>query len=317
MVNSGTEATLSAIRLARGATGRDAIVKLEGCYHGHADSLLVAAGSGVASLAIPGSPGIPKDLASLTYLAPFNDSSALERLFQERGRSVAALILEPVAGNMGVVPPEPGYLETARRVTREAGALLILDEVMTGFRVSYGGAQSLYGIEPDLTTLGKIIGGGLPVGAYGGRADLMDQMAPEGRIYQAGTLSGNPLAMAAGLATLRTLKRTNPYERLEALGKKLQIGLQETADRDGIPLTVQRVGSMLTPFFTADRVRDFAAALRSDTKSYARFFHAMLRRGHYLPPAQFEAFFLSASHTEEDVNRTLEDARSAFQEINR
>jgi len=316
MVNSGTEATLSAIRLARGATGRDAIVKLEGCYHGHADSLLVAAGSGVASLAIPGSPGVPKQIAALTFVAPFNDGSALERLFRERGKSIAALIVEPVAGNMGVVPPAPGYLETTRRVTREAGALLIFDEVMTGFRVAYGGAQSLYGIEPDLTTLGKIIGGGLPVGAYGGRVDLMDQMAPEGRIYQAGTLSGNPLAMAAGLATLRAIQRTQPYENLERLGEKLQAGLQDAAAGAGVPLIVQRVGSMLTPYFTSSPVRDFSSALRSSTKSYGRFFHGMLRRGHYFRPAQFEALFLSASHTEADVEVTLEHAGEVLQEIN-
>jgi len=317
MVNSGTEATLSAIRLARGATRRDRIVKAVGCYHGHVDSLLVAAGSGVASLAIPGTPGIPSVLAALTLLVPFNDVAALEKVFRDQPEDIAALILEPVAGNMGVVPPAPGYLEAARRMTREAGALLILDEVMTGFRVAYGGAQALYGIEPDLTTLGKIIGGGLPVGAYGGRADLMDQMAPEGKIYQAGTLSGNPLAMAAGLTTLRSLQRLNPYPRLESLGRRLAEGLRETAERFGESLTVNRVGSMLTPFFAPGKVTDFASASLSDTQRYAAFFHGMLSRGIYLPPAQFEALFLSTSHTEQEVDRTLEAAGDTLREMGR
>jgi len=317
MVNSGTEATLSAIRLARGATGRDRIVKAVGCYHGHVDSLLVSAGSGVATLAIPGTPGIPRELAALTLLVPFNDVAALEKVFSEQSESIAALILEPVAGNMGVVPPAQGYLEAARRVTRETGALLILDEVMTGFRVAYGGAQALYGVEADLTTLGKIIGGGLPVGAYGGRAELMDQMAPEGKIYQAGTLSGNPLAMAAGLATLQALKRLNPYSRLEALGSRLADGMMEAARQSGIPLCVNRVGSMLTPFFTSGGVTDFATASLSDTRRYAAFFHGMLNRGSYLPPAQFEALFLSTSHSEQDVDRTVEEARNTFRELSR
>ena len=317
MVNSGTEATLSAVRLARGATQRDRIVKAVGCYHGHVDSLLVSAGSGVASLAIPGTPGIPRELAALTLLVPFNDAPALERVFRENRENIAALILEPVAGNMGVVAPAPGYLEAARRITREAGALLILDEVMTGFRVAYGGAQSLYGVEGDLTTLGKIIGGGLPVGAYGGRSDLMDQMAPEGKIYQAGTLSGNPLAMAAGLSTLRSLRQMNPYARLDSLGRRLADGLREAAQGAGVALTVNRVGSMLTPFFTSEMVTDFASASRSDTRRYSAFFHGMLKRGNYLPPAQFEAHFLSAAHTEQDVDRTVEDARNTFREMGR
>ncbi len=317
MVNSGTEATLSAIRLARGATRRDRIVKAEGCYHGHVDSLLVKAGSGVASLAIPGTPGIPRELAELTLLVPFNNVPALERVFQENQGSIAALILEPVAGNMGVVAPAPGYLEEARRITRKARALLILDEVMTGFRVAYGGAQAVYGIDADLTTLGKIIGGGLPVGAYGGRADLMDQMAPEGKIYQAGTLSGNPLAMAAGLATLKSLKRQNPYSRLDSLGRRLADGLKEAAESAGVALRINRVGSMLTPFFTSEEVTDFATASLSDANRYSAFFHGMLNRGNYLPPAQFEAHFLSASHTEQDVDRTVEDARHTFREMER
>ena len=317
MVNSGTEATLSAIRLARGVTRRDRLVKAEGCYHGHVDSLLVSAGSGVATLGIPGTPGIPRDLAALTLVVPFNDATALERVFQTHGSTIAALILEPVAGNMGVVGPAPGYLEAARHLTRETGALLIFDEVMTGFRVAYGGAQSLFGISPDLTTLGKIIGGGLPVGAYGGRGDLMDQVAPAGSVYQAGTLSGNPLAMAAGLAMLRTLKRVNPYARLEMLGSRLAAGLLERSRGAGIPLTVNRVGSMLTPFFTSGPVTDFATASSSDTKSYAAFFHGMLGQGVYLPPAQYEALFLSSAHTEEDVDRTIDSARSAFHSMRR
>jgi glutamate-1-semialdehyde 2,1-aminomutase len=279
------------------------------------DSLLVSAGSGVASLAIPGTPGIPTQLAELTLLVPYNDIDALERVFREHPEIIAALILEPVAGNMGVVPPAPGYLEAARRITRQAGALLILDEVMTGFRVAYGGAQALYGIEADLTTLGKIIGGGLPVGAYGGRADLMDQMAPEGRIYQAGTLSGNPLAMAAGLATLRCLKRLDPYARLDSLGKRLADGLMEAAGSAGIALTVNRVGSMMTAFFTNSKVTNFDTASRSDTQRFSAFFHGMLKRGIYLPPAQFEALFLSVSHTEKDLDRTVEDTRATFRAI--
>ena len=250
MVNSGTEATLSAIRVARGATGRDLVVKAEGCYHGHVDALLVSAGSGVATLGIPGTPGIPKEVAAQTLVVPYNDSEGLRQVFERHGERIAALILEPVAGNMGVVVPARSYLETARDVTRQSGSLLILDEVMTGFRVAYGGAQSLFGIEPDLTTLGKIIGGGLPVGAYGGREDLMDRVAPAGPIYQAGTLSGNPLAMRAGLATLRLLKQLNPYPRLESLGRLLADGLLSAAREAGIPLSVNFCGSMLTPFFT-------------------------------------------------------------------
>jgi len=279
------------------------------------DALVVVAGSGVATLAIPGTPGIPREVAAQTLLVPFNDAPALGRLFDQHGTRIAALILEPVAGNMGVVGPAPGYLEAARNVTRASGALLIFDEVMTGFRVAFGGAQSLYGIEPDLTTLGKIIGGGLPVGAFGGRADLMDQLAPSGKIYQAGTLSGNPLAMAAGLATLRALKRLNPYPHLESLGKRLQDALAGAALEEGVPLVVNRVGSMLTPFFTSTAVNDFASASRSDTKRYGAFFHKMLGRGIYLPPAQFEALFLSTVHSEDDVDRTGKAARAVFRDL--
>ena len=312
MVNSGTEATLSAVRLARGASGRDLIVKAEGCYHGHVDSLLVSAGSGVATLGIPGTPGIPREVAALTLVVPYNDTGALKQVFDRHGDRIAALILEPVAGNMGVVVPPRDYLASAREITRRWGALLILDEVMTGFRVAYGGAQSLFGVEPDLTTLGKIIGGGLPVGAYGGRAELMDRVAPAGPVYQAGTLSGNPLAMRAGLATLRLLKKMDPYPRLESLGRRMAEGLRSAAREAGIPLAVNFCGSMLTPFFTEGPVTDFATASRSDTGRYAAFFRKMLERGIYLPPAQYEALFLSTAHDESDLDRTLEAARQAF-----
>jgi len=315
MVSSGTEATLSAVRLARGATGRDCIVKAEGCYHGHVDALLVSAGSGVASLSIPGTPGIPREVAAQTLVVPYNNVSALQRVFDEHGRKIAALILEPVAGNMGVVPPAPGYLEAARRITTEQGSILIFDEVITGFRVAYGGAQERHRVKPDLTTLGKILGGGLPVGAYGGRAELMDLMAPEGKIYQAGTLSGNPLTMAAGLATLRKLKALNPYARLEGLSARLAEGLGGASRAAGIPLAVHRVGSLLTPFFTSSPVSDFASASRSDTRRYAAFFHGMLERGFYLPPAQFEAMFLSTAHTEADIDRTVEAAAEVLPRI--
>ena len=317
MVNSGTEATLSAVRLARAVTGRDLIVKAEGCYHGHVDALLVSAGSGLATFGIPGTPGVPQALAAQTLVAPYNDAAALEAIFQRHGGRIAAFIVEPVAGNMGVVPPRPGYLEAVRRITRDHGCLLIFDEVITGFRVAYGGAQSRYGVQPDLTTLGKVIGGGLPVGAYGGRAELMDRVAPAGDVYQAGTLSGNPLAMAAGLATLEALRRLDPYPRLEALGQKLERGIAAAAEKEGVPVRVQRVGSMLTVFFTGHEVVDFASAGRSDTQAYARFFHGMLSRKIYLPPAQFEALFLSAAHTEQDVDLTLLAAREAFSALRR
>jgi len=315
MVNSGTEATLSAIRLARGATGRDLIVKAEGCYHGHVDSLLVSAGSGVATLGIPGTPGIPREVAALTLVVPYNDAGALKQVFDRHGDRIAALILEPVAGNMGVVVPAKDYLASAREITRRCGALLILDEVMTGFRVAYGGAQSLFGIDPDLTTLGKIIGGGLPVGAYGGKADLMDRVAPAGPVYQAGTLSGNPLAMRAGLATLRLLKKLDPYPRLESLGRRMADGLRSAAREAGVPLTVNFCGSMLTPFFTGGPVTDFATASRSDTSRYAAFFRKMLERGIYLPPAQYEALFISTAHSESDLDRTVAAARESFREL--
>jgi glutamate-1-semialdehyde 2,1-aminomutase len=306
LVNSGTEATMAAIRLARGFTGRERIIKFDGCYHGHGDSLLVKAGSGVATLGLPDSPGVPRVLAELTTVLPFNNTEALEEEFRLRGQETACVILEPVAGNMGCVPPRPSYLRTIRELTTKHGSILIFDEVMTGFRVAAGGAQQLYGIRPDLTALGKIIGGGLPVGAYGGRADILNKVAPAGPIYQAGTLSGNPLAVAAGLATLRRIERENPYAKLEALGARLQLGL------GGLPVRVNRVGSMFTVFFTDRDVVDFATAKTCDTERFNTYFHGMLRRGIYLPPSQFEAAFISAVHTETDIDRTVEAARQAI-----
>ncbi len=312
LVSSGTEATMSAIRVARGATGRDVIVKFDGCYHGHADSLLVRAGSGGATLGIPDSRGVPEGLARLTATLPFNDLDAVRALFATRGDDVAAVIVEPVAGNMGVVPPAPGFLEGLREVTARHGSVLIFDEVITGFRVAYGGAQARYGVRPDLTCLGKIIGGGLPVGAYGGRRDLMSHVAPLGGVYQAGTLSGNPLAVAAGLATLRALREGDPYARLERLGARLEAGLRAAADKAGVPVTVNRVGSMLTGFFTGGAVTDYATARRSDTARYGRYFHAMLAGGVYLAPSQFEAAFVSLAHTEADIDQAARAATEAL-----
>ena len=311
-VSSGTEATMSAIRLARAATGRDEIVKVDGCYHGHADSLLVRAGSGVLTLGIPGSPGVPHALAALTHVVPFNDADAIARLLDERGSKIAGVILEPIAGNMGVVAPEPGYLEAVRESTRDAGTILILDEVMTGFRVHRGGAQALYGVTGDLTTLGKVIGGGLPAAAYAGRADLLEQIAPSGPVYQAGTLSGNPLAMRAGLETLAILDAPGAYERLEAASQRLARGLNEAAESAGVPMTLNRVGSMLTGFFTDLPVTDQATASRSDTKKYAAFFHGMLERGVYLAPSQFEAAFLSLAHGDAEIDATIDAARATL-----
>jgi len=302
LVSSGTEAAMSAIRLARGATGRDVIVKFEGCYHGHADSLLVKAGSGGATFGVPDSQGVPAALAALTLTAPYNDLEAMRRLFRDRGGEVAAVIVEPVAGNMGVVPPTSGFLAGLRELCTAHGALLIFDEVITGFRVARGGAQALYGVRPDLTCLGKIIGGGLPVGAYGGARALMSRVAPLGAVYQAGTLSGNPLAVAAGLATIRALAEPGVYERLERLGRQLERGMAEAAASAGIPLTVNRVGSMLTAFFTEEPVTDYASAKRADTKRYASFFHGMLEQGVFLAASQFEAAFVSLAHTERDLD---------------
>jgi glutamate-1-semialdehyde 2,1-aminomutase len=312
LVSSGTEATMSAIRLARGATGRDLLVKFDGCYHGHADSLLVKAGSGGATFGVPDSRGVPAALANLTLTLPFNDLDAVRELFRTRGSQIAALIVEPVAGNMGVVPPAPGFLQGLREITAAHRTVLIFDEVITGFRVAYGGAQELYGVRPDLTCLGKIIGGGLPVGAYGGSRALMDHVSPLGGVYQAGTLSGNPLAVAAGLATLRALEDRKAYGRLDALGAQLERGLRRAADKVGVPLTVNRVGSMLTGFFCPGPVRDYAGARAADTARYARFFHGMLERGMALAPSQFEAAFVSLAHTEDDLDLAARAAAEAI-----
>jgi glutamate-1-semialdehyde 2,1-aminomutase len=299
LVNSGTEATMYAIRVARGFTGRDLIVKFEGCYHGHVDSLLVKAGSGVATLGLPDSPGVPKSFSDTTIAIPFNAPDALEEAFHAHGDRIAAAIVEPVVGNMGCVPPAPGFLQNLREITARYGVLLILDEVMTGFRVALGGAQRLYGIRPDLTTLGKVIGGGLPIGAYGGRADIMSRVAPAGPIYQAGTLSGNPLAVAAGLAMLRHLKsHPETYAQLDAR----TAAICAAAPRG---TTVNRVGSMFTIFFTSAPVTDYESAKRSDTARFAEFHRTLLARGIYLPPSQFEAAFVSAAHTEEDIQTTI------------
>jgi glutamate-1-semialdehyde 2,1-aminomutase len=312
LVSSGTEAAMSAIRLARGATGRDVIVKFDGCYHGHADSLLVKAGSGGATFGVPDSLGVPPALAALTVALPFNDLDAVRRTFEARGAEIAAVIVEPVAGNMGVVPPASGFLAGLSELTRGHGALLIFDEVITGFRIAPGGAQALYGVRPDLTCLGKIIGGGLPVGAYGGRRDLMERVAPLGGVYQAGTLSGNPLAVAAGLATLRALADPAVYARLEALGAQLERGLRDAAAKAGVPLAVNRVGSMLTAFFTEGPVTDYATAKRADTQRYARYFHAMLERGVFLAPSQFEAAFVSLAHQPADLDAAAAAASGAI-----
>jgi len=314
-VNSGTEATMSALRLARAFTRRDKIVKFEGCYHGHADGLLVKAGSGVATLGLPDSPGVPASYAQETLVARYNDVSSVERLFDEYAGRIAAVIIEPVAGNMGVVAPQPGFLESLREITARAGSLLVFDEVITGFRLAYGGAQSLFGVTPDLTCLGKIIGGGLPVGAYGGRREIMAMVAPLGPVYQAGTLSGNPLAMAAGLATLRALQQPGFYERLESLSSRLAEGVARAAASAGVSVRLNRVGSMRTAFFADAPVTDYASARRCDTVRYARFFQAMLERGVYLPPSQFEAAFVSAAHGESEIAYTIAAAEAAFAEI--
>lgn len=314
-VNSGTEATMSALRVARAATGRDAFVKFEGNYHGHADPFLVAAGSGALSTGVPSSAGVPGDVTRHTLVAAYNDLDGLERLFAERGSDLAAVIVEPVVGNMGVVPPRPGFLEGLRRLTRGAGAMLIVDEVMTGFRLAAGGAVERYGLEPDLVTWGKVIGGGFPVGAYGGPAALMDLVSPVGAVYQAGTLSGNPVAMAAGVATLRELASNHDvYRQLERLGERLERGLLAAASDAGTPVTVNRVGSMITVFFTAQPVEDLAGAKSSDTAAFARWFRGLLRRGVYWPPSQFEAAFVSAAHDANAIDRVVAAAAAAFVE---
>src|SRR5918912_55063 len=303
------------IRLARGATGRTKLVKFEGCYHGHGDSLLVKAGSGVATLGLPDSPGVPAAVAENTITTPFNDAAAIEAVFSEHGADIAAVIIEPVVGNMGCVPPREGFLKALRNVTERHGAILIFDEVMTGFRLARGGAQELYGVTPDLTTLGKIIGGGLPVGAYGGRRDIMNNIAPAGSVYQAGTLSGNPLAMTAGLTTLRRLRDRAVYERLEEAGRRLCEGLSDAAREAGVATVTTRVGSMFTTFFNDAPVTDWPSAARPDRAAYGRFFHAMLEEGVYLAPSQFEAAFIGAAHTDELLDRTAEAARRAFRTL--
>ena len=314
-VSSGTEATMSAIRLARGATGREEIVKIDGCYHGHADSLLVQAGSGLATLAIPGSPGVPESLAALTHVVPFNDADTVERLLDERGDKIACVIVEPVAGNMGVVPPATGYLEAIREATAKHGVVMILDEVMTGFRVHRSCAQGRFGIEPDLSCFGKVIGGGLPAAAYGGTAELMAQVAPDGPVYQAGTLSGNPLAMRAGIETLSLLDAPGAYEQLERTAARLEAELLRVAADAGVNITLNRVGSMLTVFFQTGTVKDFEGAKASDTDRFAAFFTEMLARGVYLPPSQFEAWFVSLAHGEEELERTTTAAAESFAAI--
>lgn len=315
LVNSGTEATMSALRLARAATGREKIVKFVGCYHGHADMLLVQAGSGVATLGLPDSPGVTQGAVANTLTAPFNDPRAIDALFAEHPETIAAVIVEPVVGNAGTLAPEPGYLQHLRAVTEKHGALLIFDEVMTGFRVAYGGAQARFGVTPDLTCLGKIIGGGLPVGAYGGRQDLMQWVAPAGPMYQAGTLSGNPLACAAGIATLEVLKQPGTYARLERLTQSLVDGLREACEQAGICAVVNHVGGMFTLFFTSDPVKDWETAKRSDTQRFGAYFRSMLADGIYLPPSQFEAAFMSLAHGPNEIDRTLEAARRALKSL--
>ncbi|GAB6065588.1 glutamate-1-semialdehyde 2,1-aminomutase [Aquifex pyrophilus] len=305
-VNSGTEATMSAVRLARGITGRKYIVKFDGCYHGHYDSLLVSAGSGVATFGIPGTPGIPEEIAKLTIVLPYNDVEALREAFDKYGEEIAGVIVEPVAGNMGVVLPKKEFLEELRRLTREKGSLLIFDEVITGFRLSKGGAQELFGVEPDITCLGKILGGGLPVGAYGGRRELMDRVAPEGEVYQAGTLSGNPLAMVSGSETLKELRDKEPYEELGERTERLAKEVSRILLDKGIPHRINKAGSMMTVFFTDQDVYDFETAKRSDTEMFAKFFKALLKNGVLIPPSQFEAWFLTTAHEDDVIDEALE-----------
>lgn len=311
-VNSGTEATMSALRLARGYTKRDKIIKFSGCYHGHADFLLVKAGSGAQTLGLPDSPGVPADFAMLMLIARYNDLDSVQALFEKNKGQIAAVIVEPVVGNFGVLVPEKGFLSGLREITTQNGALLIFDEVMTGFRVAYGGAQAYYRVVPDLTCLGKIIGGGLPVGAYGGKKEIMDMVAPQGPVYQAGTLSGNPLAIQAGIVTLELLKELGVYDRLEAMGAMLEEGLSEAAASNDIPCVVNRVGSMFSVFFTSGRVINDEDARRSDKELFKKFFHGMLEQGIYLAPSAFEAGFISTAHTVDDIRRTIAAAHQAL-----
>lgn len=308
LVSSGTEATMSAIRLARAFTGRNKIVKFEGCYHGHVDYLLVKAGSGATTYGTPDSPGVPEDFTKYTLIAPFNDREFLRNLFREYGKDIACVIVEPVCGNMGVVLPEEGFLEEIRDITQRYESLLIFDEVITGFRLSLGGAQQLFNIKPDITCLGKILGGGLPIGAYGGRGDIMQMVSPSGPVYQAGTLSGNPLATRAGIETLRILKDLNPYRDLDEKTAYLCENLKRLIKKYGIEASINRIGSMFTLFFTSEKVSDYRSALRSDRKRYSTFFHGMLKRGKYFAPSQFEAAFLSIAHSTEDIEDTIKDA---------
>ncbi len=315
LTSSGTEATMSALRLARGFTSRPKIVKFEGCYHGHADSLLVRAGSGVATLGLPDSPGVLPEAARATITSPFNDRAALENIFKDVGNEIAAVIIEPVPGNMGCILPSAGFLKGVEELTRAAGALLIFDEVMTGFRLGLGGAQGVFGVKADLTCLGKIIGGGLPVGAFGGRADVMDLLAPSGPVYQAGTLSGNPLAVTAGLEAIRLLRKLNPYDALERATQKLTAGIASAAAEASLEITINQSGSMFTVFFTSGPVVDWTSASKADRARYAAFFHGMLAEGVYLPPSQFEACFLSTAHTDEIIVRTIDAAAVVFKSL--
>ena len=314
-VNSGTEATMSAIRLARGVTGRKLVVKFDGCYHGHYDSLLVSAGSGVATFGIPGTPGIPDEIASLTLVLPFNDIKAVKEAFGRHGEEIACVIVEPVAGNMGVVPPKEGFLEFLREITRKNGSFLIFDEVITGFRLSAGGAQEFFNVEPDITCLGKILGGGMPVGAYGGPAEIMSHVAPEGGVYQAGTLSGNPVAMACGARTLEILTQENPYKTLDERTAGITEGISSILKEKGIPHRINRAGSMFTVFFTDREVTSYEDAKSSDTQIFSRFFNALLSKGILIPPSQYEAWFLSTAHSDEDISSALERIRDAVREI--
>ena len=317
MVNSGTEATMSAVRLARGVTQRDTIIKFDGCYHGHADTLLVAAGSGVATLGIPGSPGVPESVAQHTLSLPYNDIDRLKEVMQKQGESVAGIIVEPVAGNMGVVPPAPGFLEALREFANQYGSILIFDEVMTGFRVAYGGAQALYGVTPDLTCFGKIIGGGLPVGAYGGKRELMSKIAPQGSVYQAGTLSGNPVAMAAGIATLKQIQKDGFYEALDRKAEQLLCGLEQAALKATIPVQAKRVGSMLGFFFNDQEVQNFDDAKTCDLDRFSAFYNGMRENGIYIAPSQFEALFISSAHDTEHIEVTIKAAEKVFAQLKR
>ena len=317
MVNSGTEATMSAVRLARGVTQRDTIIKFDGCYHGHADTLLVAAGSGVATLGIPGSPGVPESVAQYTLSLPYNNIDRLKEVMQKQGESVAGIIVEPVAGNMGVVPPAPGFLEALREFADQYGAILIFDEVMTGFRVAYGGAQALYGVTPDLTCFGKIIGGGLPVGAYGGKRELMSKIAPQGSVYQAGTLSGNPVAMAAGIATLKQIQKDGFYKALDTKAEQLLSGLEQAATKATIPVQAKRVGSMLGFFFNDQKVQNFDDAKTCNLDRFSAFYNGMRQNGIYIAPSQFEALFISSAHDTEHIEATIKAAETVFAQLKR